>query len=122
MTGLVSTIDRLVARLEGYQKTHARAGFFFGVVKKYVDDEAGHRAALLSYYGFLSLFPLLLILTSIFKLLLHNQSQLGNDVLQGALTYFPAFGRQLQENVGVLTGTGIALAVRALVTLYGARR
>jgi len=34
-------------------------------MKKFGDDSAGSLAALIAYYGFLSLFPLLLILTTI---------------------------------------------------------
>ena len=42
-----------------------RPGFPIAVVYKYVDDQGGYLAALITYYGFLSLFPLLLLLASL---------------------------------------------------------
>ena len=36
-------------------------GFPYAVIKKYGDDDGGREAALLTYYGFLSIFPLLLL-------------------------------------------------------------
>jgi membrane protein len=38
-----------------------RLGFPYAVVKKYGDDQGGRQAALITYYGFLSIFPLLLL-------------------------------------------------------------
>jgi membrane protein len=36
-------------------------GFPYAVVKKYGDDAGGRQAALITCYGFLSIFPLLLL-------------------------------------------------------------
>ena len=45
--------------LDRFQQRHPWAGFPFAVVKKFGDDQAGNLAALIAYYGFFSLFPLL---------------------------------------------------------------
>lgn len=121
MPSISRLIDRLVARIDRYQRSHRSAAFVVAVIKKYNDDEAGHRAALLAYYGFLSIFPLLLVLTTIFKLLLHNNSELGNEIIHAAVTYFPTIGRELQQNIHAISRTGAALAIGILLTLYGAR-
>ncbi len=42
-----------------------RVGFPLAVLSKFVDDQGGYLAALLTYYGFLSLFPLLLLLVTV---------------------------------------------------------
>ena len=50
----------LLRVVDDYQQRHAWIGFPVAVVKKYGDDRGGHHAARLAYYGFFSLFPLLL--------------------------------------------------------------
>ncbi len=121
MNILQRAADRLVVALDGYQQRHPSIGFLYAVVRKYIEDEAGHRAALLAYYGFLSLFPLLLVLATILKVLLHNNSPLGAQVLQGVFAYFPAIGHDLQQNIQGIGKTGIALLTGLLLTLFGAR-
>jgi membrane protein len=55
MEGVLQAADR-------FQQRHGVLGFPVAVIKKFGDDEAGKHAALLAYYyGFLSLFPLLLV-------------------------------------------------------------
>ena len=54
-------IRRLVAAVDDLQQRHRWLAFPFAVVKKFGDDQAGRHAALLAYYGFFSLFPLLLV-------------------------------------------------------------
>lgn len=121
MPNINTFIDRIVTRIDQYQRKQRPMAFIVAVIKKYNDDEAGHRAALLAYYGFLSIFPLLLVLTTVFKLLLHNDGQLGNQITHAAVTYFPAVGRDLQQNIHGISRTGAALAIGILLTLFGAR-
>ena len=96
-------------------------GFPYAVIKKYGDDEAGYQAALLTYYGFLSLFPLLLVLSTIVGLLAGEHQHLKDTIIADTTHYFPTLGSQLSEHVGSLHGGGLALVVGLLFTLYGAR-
>lgn len=121
MTQVVSTIERLLAWVDRYQRQHRRAGILYAVLKKYSEDESGHRAALMAYYGFLSIFPLLLVLATILRLLLHNNSELSSQILHSAVAYFPIIGRDLQQNIHGMTKTGLALVVGILLTLFGSR-
>ena len=57
----VAWIERILRTLDRFQQGHTVLGFPVAVAKKYGDDQAGKHAALLAYYGFLSLFPLLLV-------------------------------------------------------------
>ena len=52
-------------RLDRLQRRHRAAGFPIAVVYKYVDDTGPYLAALITYYAFISLFPLLLLFTTI---------------------------------------------------------
>jgi membrane protein len=59
--GLGARITQVIAWADGLQRRHGVLGFPYAVVKKYGDDEGGRQAALITYYGFLSIFPLLLL-------------------------------------------------------------
>src|SRR5215467_5546422 len=57
---LGALVNRIIAWADGVQQRHSVFGFPYAVIKKYGDDDGGREAALITYYGFLSIFPLLL--------------------------------------------------------------
>ena len=59
LAGLSGLGSRIIAWADGLQRKHGVLGFPCAVVKKYVDDEGGRQAALITYYGFLNIFSLL---------------------------------------------------------------
>ena len=59
--GLSGLVNRIIAWADRLQREHGVLGFPYAVVKKYGDDDGGRQAALITYYGFLSIFPLLLL-------------------------------------------------------------
>src|SRR5260370_29771437 len=59
--GLSAQVNRVIAWADRLQREHSVLGFPYAVAKKYGDDEGGREAALITYYGFLSIFPLLLL-------------------------------------------------------------
>jgi len=91
------------------------------VSKKYGEDQAGHRAALLAYYGFLSLFPLLLVAVTVLGFMLQGHSDLGRRIVDSAVAQFPVIGDEISSTVGHsrLRGSGLALAVGAALALWG---
>lgn len=113
--------DRLLAWLDAKQQKQRRYAFPYAVIKKYGDDEAGHQAALITYYGFLSLFPLLIVATSVIDLISQHNEHLRENLLSNIDKYFPIVGEQLQSSVHGNSKTGVALVIGILVTLYGAR-
>lgn len=52
-------------RLDRLQRRHGALGFPYAVFRKYVDDGGAREAALITYYGFLSIFPVLLIAVTV---------------------------------------------------------
>jgi membrane protein len=79
-------------------------------------------AALLTYYGFLSLFPLLIVATSVVQILLHSRPDIQQDIISHLVQYFPAgLSDQLLSNIKDLHGVGFALIVSILVILWGAK-
>lgn len=110
----------LTAALDRFQQRHTWAGFPLAVVYKYVDDQGAFLAALITYYGFLSLFPLMLLLVTVLGFLLDGDPHLKQEVLNSALNQFPGLGPQLGSGVTQLRGNTVALVVGILGSLYGA--
>jgi membrane protein len=108
----------LVDRLDAFQQRHPQVGLPIAVVYKFFDDQGNYLAALITYYGFLSLFPLLLLLSTVLNFVLHGDVALQQRVLKSALGQFPMVGAQLKDTRGV-RGSGIGLFVGVLGTLYG---
>jgi inner membrane protein YhjD len=113
-------MERLAALIDKFQQRHHALAFTYAVIKKYGDDDAGHQAALLTYYGFLSLFPMLLVATSVVDFISQHNAHLRERLLGYATSYFPVVGQQLQNNIGS-SRTGLALIVGLLFAIYGAR-
>jgi inner membrane protein YhjD len=113
--------ERLVSALDRFQCRHRFAGFPYAVIKKYGDDVSGYQAALITYYGFLSLFPLLIVATSIIGLVSQHNDALRERLMNSVGSYFPAIGEQLQSSVHTSKTTGVALIIGLLFALYGAK-
>jgi membrane protein len=80
-------------------------------VRKFLDDRAANLAALIAYYAFFSVFPLLLALVSALGFVLEDDPALREDVVNSALAQMPVLGSQIAGAAEPLTGSGIALAV-----------
>jgi uncharacterized BrkB/YihY/UPF0761 family membrane protein len=61
----VNPLPAVLRAVDGAQQRTAPLAFVVGVIRKFGDDRWGSLAALLTYYGFLSLFPLLLLLLTV---------------------------------------------------------
>ena len=72
----------ITERLDEFQRRHPGAGFPLGVLYKYFDDSGGYLAALITYYAFVSLFPLLLLLSTVLGLVLAGDPHLQQQVAQ----------------------------------------
>jgi YihY family inner membrane protein len=105
--------------LDRLQQRHAWLAFPAGVIKKFGDDEAGSMAALIAYYGFVSLFPLLLVLVTVLGFVLEGDQKTQDEVLHSTLSQFPIIGDQLQSNVHSLKGSAGALAIGVVGLLLG---
>ena len=112
-------VKPVLQRLDRFQQRREWAGFPFAVFKKYGDDQGGNLAALITYYGFLSLFPLLLVLITVLGYVLQGNTSLQHRILNSALADFPIVGDQIKKNVHSFRGSGLALVLGLLLALYG---
>jgi membrane protein len=109
---------RILAAVDAWQRAHAIAGFPFAVLKKFGEDRASSHAALLAYYAFLSLFPLLLVLTSVLGFVLQDDPSMQQDIVDSALARIPGIGVQLSGEVEPLTGSTPALIIGLVGALW----
>ena len=109
----------VTARLDGFQRRHTWLGFPLAVVYKFVDDQGGYLASLITYYGFVSLFPLLLLLVSVLGYTLEGDPALQHALVGSALQQFPIIGPELQQNVTSIHGSGLGVVLGILGAAYG---
>lgn len=94
-------------------------GYPLGVIYKYFDDQGNYLAAIITYYAFIAIFPLLLLGSTILGFFLEGDEERQQELLDSALAQFPIIGDQLGTPEG-LTGSTTVIVVGSLVALYGA--
>ena len=115
----MNALERGLRRLDAFQQRHRPTAFAFAVIKKFGDDRGGSLAALLTYYGFLSLFPLLLLLVTGLGFVLGHNPDLQRRIVDSALSEFPIIGTELRNSVNALHGSGLALFIGVIGLLWG---
>jgi membrane protein len=115
----MNALQKLVAGVDRVQQQHAWLAFPVAVFKKFGDDQAGNLAALMAYYAFASIFPLLLVLVTVLDIVLAHDPALQTRVLSSALGQFPVIGSQL--HLKSMNETGPALIIGLVLTFLGAR-
>lgn len=107
-----------IGPVDRFQRRHRVIGFPIAVIYKFFDDFGGYLCALLTYYGFLSLFPALLLLSTAVGFILQGQPEWQEKILDSAISEFPIVGEELRTT-GTLGGGPIGLLVGGLAALYG---
>ncbi|WP_245994048.1 YihY/virulence factor BrkB family protein [Nocardioides immobilis] len=110
--GVASGIDRTQRRVP-------LIGVPLAVVYKYFDDQGNYLAAVLTFYAFIAIFPLMLLASSILGFVLQGYPELEKQALDSALAQFPIIGSQLGRPEGLQGSVG-AIVVGSLGALYGA--
>src|SRR5256885_7225206 len=99
-----------------YQQRHAWLGFPLAVRQKYSEDQGSYLAATIAYYGFFSIFPLLLVFVTALGYILAGNPGLQKEIVDSALGQFPVIGHQLQLHA--LNGNGLGLAIGIAFSLW----
>lgn len=99
-----------------FQRRHRWLGFPLAVRQKYSDDQGAYLAATITYYGFFSIFPLLLVATTILGFVLRGHRQIQQSIVHSALGQFPVIGSDLQQHR--VAGSGIALVLGIVLALW----
>ena len=105
---------RIVLWTDTLQRRHRFLGFPWAVMRKYFDDDGARLAALITYYGFLSLFPLLLLATTVITELLRSYPEFQQQMLDRLVN--PELQPDVEQALAQMPDSGIPLAV-GLVSL-----
>jgi membrane protein len=115
--------EKMAHSLDRLQQSKAWLAFPVAVWKKFGDDQAGNLAALIAYFAFASLFPLLLVFVTVLDIVLRNFPSLRGDLINSAIGQFPIVYQQLLTPHAhhPLHETGPALVIGLILTFLGAR-
>jgi membrane protein len=109
-------LQKAIHAVDDVQARTPILSFPFAVVKKFGDDDGGNLAALIAYYGFFSIFPLMLALTTIVGFLFKHDAGIRRSITNSALQQFPVIGGQLRSHS--LSGNWFALIVGLLGAIW----
>jgi membrane protein len=113
--------NRCLRAADRCQQRWPALAFPIAVWSKFNDDQAGNLAALIAYYAFAALFPLLLVLVTVLDIALKNDPSLRDTLLNSALAQYPVIGPQIKASLGSIPGSGLPLIVGIIFLLFGAR-
>lgn len=109
-------LGRLLAAVDTFQQHHAVVGFPVAVLRKASGDQGGSLAAVIAYYGFIGVFPLLLVFAAVLGFVLAGDPAVKHQVLQTTESSFPALSGFVDKTVSgsrAALGVGLAGAVWA---------
>jgi inner membrane protein YhjD len=106
----------LLAKIDAAQQKHAPLGVPVATIKKFNDDQANNLAAVIAFYAFLSVFPLLLVFVTILGYVLAGDKSALDSVQNSVLSRFPVIGPQIASKT--IKGSAAALAIGIVLTLY----
>ncbi len=112
--------DDAVAGLDRWQRSHRPAAVLYGVLKKFGDDDANQFVVGLGWYGFVAIYPMLLVVVTLFGFV--GAASLGHRLV-ATLHHFPVIGAQFNPGHGssTLHGSVAGLVIGLAVLLYGAQ-
>jgi len=111
-------VAHAVRRLDGWQQRSPAVAIPIAVIKKFFDDSADALGVQIAYWGFFSVFALLLVFTSILGFVFQNDPSLQHELLDSTLERMPVIGPQISGSIGTLTGSAVAIAVGLVGALW----
>jgi YihY family inner membrane protein len=100
-------------RIDGFQQRHRVPGVTFATFKKYSEDQSSNLAAMIAFWAFFSIFPLMLALITILGYVLPAGTR--TNVLQHVASYFPLLDASTLHG---LTGSWWPVLVGLLTALW----
>jgi uncharacterized BrkB/YihY/UPF0761 family membrane protein len=112
-------LRRVVAAVDGWQRRTRWAGVPYAVMKKFGDDNANLLVVALAWYGFTAIFPMLLVVVTLFGFI--GEQSIGTGLVR-TLHEFPVVGSSFNPASGTsLHGSAIGLIIGLIGLLYGAQ-
>lgn len=106
----------ILRRLDDLQRQHTALGFGWAVIRKYLDDRGAREAALITYYGFLSLFPMLLLGVAIVTQVLARRPELRQELVAAIVP--PVLQPGIESGIAEMSGSTGALVAGVIGLLF----
>jgi uncharacterized BrkB/YihY/UPF0761 family membrane protein len=115
----VEPLRKAIGAADRWQRRSRWAGVPYAVMKKFGDDNANLVVVALAWYGFTAIFPLLLVMMTVFGFI--GARSIGTGIL-GTLHEFPVIGTSFNpSNPSALHGSALGLTVGLIGLVYGAQ-
>jgi membrane protein len=105
-----------VKRFDRFQQRHRALAIPLAVIRKFGNDQGGNLAALVAYYAFFSLFPLLLVFVTILGYALQGDHSTLVSVEDSVRRNFPVVDSYLHFTT--LRGSALALVIGIATSLW----
>ncbi|MEV6300593.1 YihY/virulence factor BrkB family protein [Actinoplanes sp. NPDC051861] len=106
----------ILRRVDAFQQRHAVPGFGYAVIRKFLDDAGMREAALITYYGFLSMFPLLLLGVAIVSEVLSRRPELRTSVVEAIVP--PVLQDGINSAMADLSSSSVAFIAGVIGLVY----
>jgi uncharacterized BrkB/YihY/UPF0761 family membrane protein len=112
--------ERTKTAASRWQSVHPPVAVIYGVVKKFSDDDVNQFVVALGWYGFVAIYPLLLVAVSVLGFI--GAASLGHSLVN-TLHQFPVVGSQFNPAHGGSAGHGstLGLVIGLAALVYGAQ-
>ncbi len=107
-----------LANVDRLQRRTPALGVPIAVIKKFLEDGVNRLGVQMAYWGFFSVFALLLVFASILGFVFQSDPSFQRQLLDSTIERLPVIGPQIRGNVGSLTGSGVALAIGLIGALW----
>ncbi len=116
----MKSMQAFVVLMDKRQRSSQLIGLLYAVVKKFGDDSANQYVVALGWYGFVAIYPLLLVVITIFGFI--GAASLGNTIVT-TLHQFPVVGTQFRPEHASqsLHGSYLGLVIGLIGLIYGAQ-
>jgi uncharacterized BrkB/YihY/UPF0761 family membrane protein len=116
---MMAQLQKFIRRVDEWHRRTKPAAVGYAVVKKFSDDSANLLVVALAWYGFTAIFPLLLVVVTVFGFI--GADAVGSDILD-TLHQFPIIGSSFNPaSSSALHGSTVGLIIGLVGLTYGAQ-
>jgi len=113
----VQVLNRAIDAVDRFQQRHQPTAILAACIRAYSDARGSMLAGLTTFYGFLAIFPLLLLFFTLVAVTLKNHPQLQARLINAVLSQFPDLGRHLEAQIHTLSANSVAVGVITTIGL-----